>query len=95
MNYDHGVDLYKAMDASTNGLIPVLNEKGLSPQTNLDAMMIGYSGVYSSFMLHAKRAAERFNVDVRDVLMELGRRKAVGGQEDWIIEVAHEMSKKN
>ena len=69
-----------------------MESKGLSPQINLDAMMIGYSGVYSSFMLHARNAAERFNVDVRDVLMELGRRKAVGGQEDWIIEVAHELS---
>jgi 4-hydroxy 2-oxovalerate aldolase len=45
-------------------------------------------------MLHAKRAAERFNVDTRDVLIELGRKKAVGGQEDWIIEVAHNLSKK-
>lgn len=92
-NIEHNADLYKTMDASTEGLIPVLESKGLRPQTNLDAMMIGYSGVYSSFLLHAKRAANRFNVDVRDVLLELGRRKAVGGQEDWIIEVAHELSK--
>lgn len=93
MEYDHKVDLYKTMDVSTESLIPILTSKGLSPQTNIDALMIGYSGVYSSFMLHAKRAAARFDVDVRDVLMELGRRKAVGGQEDWIIEVAHMMSK--
>ena len=53
---------------------------------------MGYADVYSSFMLHAKRAAKRFSVDVRDVLIELGKRKAVGGQEDWIIEVAHELS---
>lgn len=91
-NIEHGADLYKTMDASTNALIPVLESKGLHPQTNLDALMIGYSGVYSSFMLHARKAATRFNVDVRDILMELGRRKAVGGQEDWIIEVAHELS---
>lgn len=95
MKYEHGVDLYKTMDVSSDSLIPILNSKGLSPQTNLDAMLIGYSGVYSSFMLHARRAADRFNVDVRDVLMELGRRKAVGGQEDWIIEVAQQISKKN
>lgn len=92
MNIDHNADLYKTMDVSSNGLVPIMQGKGLSPQINLDAMMIGYSGVYSSFMLHARRAAERFDVDVRDVLMELGRRKAVGGQEDWIIEVAHELS---
>lgn len=94
MNIAHSADLYKTMDASTDALIPVLESKGLSPHTNLDAMIIGYAGVYSSFMLHAKRAAKRFDVDVRDVLIELGKRKAVGGQEDWIIEVAHEMSTK-
>lgn len=94
MNIEHNADLYTAMDASTKALIPVLESKGLVPQVNLDAMIMGYAGVYSSFMLHAKRAAERFDVDVRDILMELGRRKAVGGQEDWIIEVAHELSTK-
>ena len=92
MDIEHNVDLYKVMDASTKGLIPILDNYGLRPQNNLDAMMIGYSGVYSSFLLHAKRASERFNVDVRDILMELGRRGAVGGQEDWIIEVAYELS---
>lgn len=94
LNIDHNADLYKTMDASTKALIPVLTSKGVTTQLNLDAMMIGYSGVYSSFLLHAKRAAERFNVDVRDILLELGRRKAVGGQEDWIIEVAHLLSTK-
>ncbi|MDR7870470.1 MAG: 4-hydroxy-2-oxovalerate aldolase [Tissierellaceae bacterium] len=91
MGIDHNADLYKTMDASTNALLPVMKGKGLMTQTNLDAMMIGYAGVYSSFMLHARRAAERFNVDVRDILMELGKRKAVGGQEDWIIEVANDI----
>lgn len=93
MNIDHNADLYKTMDASSKALVPALQSKGLHPHTNLDALMIGYSGVYSSFLLHAKRAAERFNVDVRDVLLELGRRKAVGGQEDWIIEVASNLAK--
>ena len=94
MNYDHNSDLYKVMDASTNALIPVLESKGLHTQTNLDAMILGYAGVYSSFLLHAKKASVRFTVDVRDILIELGKRKAVGGQEDWIIEVAYELSKK-
>lgn len=95
MGYEHGADLYKTMDASTEALVPVLKEKGITTQVNLDAMIVGYAGVYSSFMLHAKRAAARFGVDVRDILIELGQRKAVGGQEDWIIEVAYEMSQKN
>lgn len=92
MNIDHNADLYKTMDASSNALVPALKNKGLNPQTNLDAMIMGYAGVYSSFMLHARKAAERFHVDIRDILIELGNRKAVGGQEDWIIEVAHELS---
>ena len=93
LNLEHNADLYKTMDASSKVLLPILKNKGVNPQINLDAMMVGYSGVYSSFLLHAKRAAERFNVDVRDVLVELGKRKAVGGQEDWIIEVAYEISR--
>jgi 4-hydroxy-2-oxovalerate aldolase len=94
MGIEHNADLYKTMDASTEALLPILESKGLDAKINLDAMIMGYAGVYSSFMLHAKRAAARFNVDVRDILIELGNRKAVGGQEDWIIEVAHELSNK-
>ncbi|MDN5351150.1 MAG: 4-hydroxy 2-oxovalerate aldolase [Clostridiales bacterium] len=89
------VDFYKAIDAGDKVLIPIVQEKGLAlPRMSSDSLVVGYAGVYSSFMLHAKRAAERFNVDTRDVLIELGRKKAVGGQEDWIIEVAHNLSKK-
>ncbi len=94
MNIEHNADLYKVMDAGSEALLPVLKAKGLHSQFNQDAMIMGYAGVYSSFMLHARRAAERFGVDIRDILMELGRRKAVGGQEDWIIEVAYELARK-
>jgi 4-hydroxy 2-oxovalerate aldolase len=58
-----------------------------------DSIMIGYAGVYSTFLLHAKRAAERYEVDVRDVLVELGEREAVAGQEDWVIDVALDVAK--
>lgn len=92
LGVEHSGNLYNAMDASAEVLKPILDKKGVSINVNEDALMLGYSGVYSSFMLKAKRAAERFNVDVRDILMELGKRKAVGGQEDWIINVAHELS---
>lgn len=94
MNLDHGADLYKTMDASRDVLIPILEEKGIKIHSQLDAMILGYAGVYSSFLLHSRRASQRFGVDVRDILMELGERKAVGGQEDWIIEIAHEMAQK-
>lgn len=52
---------------------------------------MGYSGVYSSFLLHANKAAKKYGVDARDILLELGRQKVVGGQEDTIIEVAEQM----
>lgn len=95
MGYDHNADLFKTMDASSKALIPILEAKGLKTNTNLDAMILGYAGCYSSFLLHAKRASERFNVDLREILIECGKRKAVGGQEDWIIEVASDLAKLN
>ena len=89
---ESNTNLYKLLDATENVLVPILNEKGVHLTINHDALMIGYSGVYSSFMLHARRAAERFNVDVRDILIELGRIGAIGGQEDMIIDVASRLA---
>ncbi len=87
---DSGVDFYKVMDAAQQVVEPLMHR----PQViNNDGLMLGYSGVYSSFLLHARRAAERFDVDIRDVMIELGKRKTVGGQEDMIIDVAIEMAK--
>ena len=67
----------------------------LQPINNKDAISIGYAGVYSTFLLHARKAGERYGVDPRDILTELGRRKAVAGQEDWILDVALELSRDN
>jgi len=92
----NNVDLYKIIDAGDRVLQPIVLNKGRQlPRLNSDSLMIGYAGVYSSFLLHAKKATERFGVDTRDILVELGNRKAVGGQEDWIIEVAYELSSKS
>lgn len=91
---DINADLFATMDAATKVLVPLIHAKGKSfPSHEANSLIMGYAGVYSSFMLHARRAAERFDVDVRDVLIELGKRKAIGGQEDWIIQVAFDLAK--
>lgn len=83
-----GVDLYNIMDAAK-----LLDGFKSQPKDGPDATLtLGYAGVYSSFLLHAARAGERFKVDPREVLVELGRRRVVGGQEDMIIDVAHELA---
>ncbi|MDI9499130.1 MAG: 4-hydroxy-2-oxovalerate aldolase [Bacillota bacterium] len=92
LGYPHGADLYRTMDAAAVDFAAVAEAHGLTVTANQDAMMLGYAGVYSSFMLHTKRAAKRFGVDYRDIILELGRREAVGGQEDWIQEIAAAMA---
>ncbi len=91
MGYETGVDLYKVMDVAEQIVEPIMQQ----PQVVRNAsLMLGYAGVYSSFLLHTYRAAEKFNLDPRDILVELGRRRMVGGQEDMIIDVAYELSQK-
>ena len=91
LGIDSGVDLYKIMDAAK-----LVNSFKTQPKEGPDAtLVLGYAGVYSSFLLHTARAAERFNVDPRDILIELGRRRIVGGQEDMIIDVAYELAQKS
>ncbi|MBU8732304.1 4-hydroxy-2-oxovalerate aldolase [Cytobacillus oceanisediminis] len=86
-----GVDIYKMMDIAENLVAPILQKP---QEITKDSLVLGYAGVYSSFLLHAQRAAARFGIDSRDILIELGKRKVVGGQEDMIIDVAAEISKK-
>jgi 4-hydroxy 2-oxovalerate aldolase len=89
--YETGVDFYKIMDVAEDIVEPIINR----PQVVRNAsLMLGYSGVYSSFLLHTYRAAERFNLDPRKILVELGRRRMVGGQEDMIVDVAYQLSRK-
>lgn len=91
---DQNADLYKAIDACVKVLHPIVKKHGIQLPEIQDPMMLGFAGVYSSFMLHAKQAAARFGVDYRDIIVEAGRREAVGGQEDWLYEIAREMSDK-
>lgn len=90
--YPKNADLFKTMDACTQALFPVLERHGVRLPQIQDPLMLGFAGVYSSFMLHAKKAAERFHVDYRDIIVEAGHREAVGGQEDWLYEIAREIS---
>ncbi len=87
--YETGINIFKLMDVAENIVDPIMRR----PQKiDTAALMLGYAGVYSSFLLHTYRAAEKYRVDPREVLLELGRRKMVGGQEDMIFDVAFSMA---
>jgi 4-hydroxy 2-oxovalerate aldolase len=86
-----GADIYQVMDVAENVVEPLMHR----PQViRTDSLMLGYAGVYSSFLLHTRRAAEQFGLAPRDILVELGKRRMVGGQEDMIVDVAYELSRK-
>ncbi|MGS2777048.1 4-hydroxy-2-oxovalerate aldolase [Robertmurraya sp. GLU-23] len=86
-----GVDLYKMMDVAEEIVAPILEKP---QEITKDGLVLGYAGVYSSFLLHAQAAARKFGIDSRDILVELGKMKVVGGQEDMILDVAAELAKK-
>jgi 4-hydroxy-2-oxovalerate/4-hydroxy-2-oxohexanoate aldolase len=87
-----GVHVNALMDAAEDVAVPMMGEN--LPRINRNALTLGYAGVYSSFLLHAKRAEEKHGVPAREILLELGRRGTVGGQEDMIEDVALEMLRK-
>jgi len=91
LGIDVGIDLYKIMDLAEEVVGPILPG---SQEIRKGSLAMGYAGVYSSFLLHAESAAKRFNLDSRDILLELGKRKAVGGQEDMILDVAAELAQR-
>ncbi len=86
-----GVDLYKMMDVAEEIVAPILEKP---QEITKDGLVLGYAGVYSSFLLHAQAAARKFGIDSRDILVELGKMKVVGGQEDMILDVAADLAKK-
>ena len=90
MGIETGVDVFKAMDIAEDIIVPMMDQL---VRVDRDALTLGYVGVYSSFLLFAKRSAEKYNLSSRDILVELGKRRTVGGQEDMIEDLALDMAR--
>ena len=85
-----GVDVFKLADVAEDRVMPLMDTP---VRIDRDALILGYAGVYSSFLLFAKRAASKYGVRSTDILVELGRMKTVGGQEDMIEDLAINMAR--
>ncbi len=90
MGVKHGVDLYRIMDVAEDIVVPMMDQP---IRVDRDALTLGYAGVYSSFLLFAQRASKKYGVSARDILVELGKRGTVGGQEDMIEDTAMSMAR--
>jgi 4-hydroxy-2-oxovalerate/4-hydroxy-2-oxohexanoate aldolase len=90
MGIQTGVDLFKLMDMAEDVIVPMMDHM---VRVDRDSLTLGFAGVYSTFLLHAKRASVRFGVPARDILVQLGKRKMIAGQEDMIEDTAMTMAK--
>lgn len=92
LGYSTGVELGSLLDVATDVIRPLSPNQGVIDR---DGLMLGVAGVYGSFLLHAKRASELYEVPTDQILLELGRLGMVGGQEDMIIDVALRLREEN
>ena len=89
--YDVNPDFFGTMDAAEDVLVPMISDDEM-PELDNDSLLLGYAGVYSSFLRHTRRAGEKYDIDPREILIELGEMEVVGGQEDLITDVASRLA---